>query len=356
MHMNPMILLVRLVVLAWWFMLPGCSAPPRPAARLEFTEPHMGMQARIVLFAEDLQAAKRAAEAAFARITELDRALSDYRADSELMRLCEHSGHGPTPVSEDLFAVLKRANEISAASGGAFDVTVGPVTRLWREAKRTGTRPAEQELAAARALVNWRNVILNEHEHTVELAKPGMQLDLGGIAKGYAADCAMQVLNEHGCARSLVGLAGDLRIGDPPPGTAGWSIAVETGAPNDPPFTLTLRNVGISTSGDAEQFLVIDGQRHSHIIDPARADDLGLTNRIAVTVIAHDDMTADALATAAAVLGPQPGLDLIRSVPGAAGRVVVINSDGEAAVYADHEFSAGEPKSRLRPKSPGSKK
>jgi thiamine biosynthesis lipoprotein len=310
------------------------------ATRLEFTEPHMGMQARIVLFAEDSQAATRAAAAAFARIADLDRTLSDYRADSELMELCEHSGGGPVRVSDDLLAVLMRSLEISAASDGAFDVTVGPVTKLWREAKRRGTPPGESELTAVHSLVNWRNVKLDERNRTVELLQPGMRLDLGGIAKGYAADCAVQILNAHGFACCLVGLAGDLKIGDAPPGKQGWSIALETGEPNDSPIMLDLHNVAISTSGDAEQFLVIDGQRHSHIINPARPDDLGLTDRIAVTVIARDGMTADALATAVSVMGPQRGLKLIESIPGAgaAGRVIVITSGGESAVYANHEF------------------
>ena len=300
----------------------------------------MGMQARIVLFAKDSRAAKRAAAAAFARIADLDRTLSDYRADSELMELCAHSGSGkgPSRVSEDLFSVLKRATEISAASDGAFDVTIGPVTKLWREAKRRSTRPTEQELADAHALVNWRNVRLDEVNRTVELTEAGMQLDLGGIAKGYAADCAMQVLNEHGFSCCLVGLAGDLKIGDPPPGRAGWSIAIETGEQRDSPVALELHNVAISTSGDAEQFMMIDGQRHSHIINPARSDDIGLTNRIAATVIARDGMTADALATAVSVMGPQRGLELVRSIPGAAGRMVVVSNDGDSITYAHHEF------------------
>src|SRR5262249_25774128 len=128
--------------------------------RFEFSERHMGTLFRIVLYAPDEAAAKKAAQAAFARIAELDGIMSDYRPASELMRLCKKAGGAPVRVSEDLFAVLQRAQEISWLSGGAFDVTVGPVVRLWRRARRTRQMPDPKELERARALVGYLNIRL----------------------------------------------------------------------------------------------------------------------------------------------------------------------------------------------------
>src|SRR5579871_4953370 len=158
----------------------------QPLARHEFTEPHMGTRFKIVFYAADEETAKRASKAAFARIAELDGIMSDYRASSELMQLCAKAGGDPVKVSDDLFTVLEKAVAVSRNSDGAFDVTVGPVVRLWRIARRTQQLPDKDALAKALALVGYQNIKLDAKNRSVQLLKPGMQLDLGGIAKGYA--------------------------------------------------------------------------------------------------------------------------------------------------------------------------
>ncbi len=204
-----------------------CGAEPA-LTRHTFTEPHMGTRFRIIVYAANPDAAGKAAKDAFARIASLNATMSDYDKTSELMRLCDKAGGPPEPVSKELFFVLCRAQEVSRQSSGAFDVTVGPVVKLWRTARKLRKLPDAEKLAAARALVDWRNVRLDKDKQTVQLLKAGMQLDLGGIAKGYAADEALAVLQKHGIDRALVAAGGDIAVSGPPAGADGWRIAIAT--------------------------------------------------------------------------------------------------------------------------------
>ena len=296
--------------------------------RYEYREPHMGTEFLIVLYSTDEAAATLASRAAFDRVEALNAALSDYDPQSELMRLCERSGGPPVPVSDDLFHVLSRALEVAERSGGAFDPTVNPVGRLWRRARRDGKMPAPETLAKARALVDYRNVVLDSDARTVQLLAPGVKLDLGGIAKGYAADSALKVLSdEHKITRALVAAAGDIRVGDPPPNREGWTVAVAPLRADSAAKTpaLLLANRAVSTSGDAEQYVEIDGVRYSHIVDPRTG--LGVVGRSSATVVAPDATTTDALATALSVLGPSEGRALISEAPGVEFYFVRIEGD-----------------------------
>ena len=228
------------------------SAHAEKLARFHFTEPHMGTRFQITLYAPDEAVAKKAAAAAFARIASLDAIMSDYRPASELMQLCGKAGGDPVVVSPELFFVLQKADAVSRLSDGAFDVTVGPVVRLWRLARRTQRLPDAESLHKALALVGYKNVKLDAKSASVQLVKPGMQLDLGGIAKGYAADEAQQVLKKHGVTRALVAAGGDIAVSDPPPDATGWNIAIyplEPGADKPVP-QMALHNAAVSTSGD----------------------------------------------------------------------------------------------------------
>jgi thiamine biosynthesis lipoprotein len=296
--------------------------PAAPLARHETSEPHMGTTFRLVLYASSAERAARAAQAAFARVAELDATLSDYRSDSELMALCRRAGGPPVPVGPDLLRVLSASQEWARRSGGAFDVTVGPVVQLWRRARRVGEMPGESALTEARGLVGDDKLRLDARAATARLARAGMRLDLGGIAKGFAADEAQGVLRAHGITRALVAAGGDVVVSGPPPGKAGWSIEVALPAPlRDPDARpLELRDAAVSTSGDAEQFVTLGGVRYSHIVDPRTG--MALTGRSGVTVVAPTGTTSDALATAISVLGPERGLRLAEAIPGAAAWIV----------------------------------
>lgn len=291
-----------------------------PLRRFEFSEPHMGTTFRIVLYAPTESIAKDAARAAFARISELNRIMSDYTDDSELMRLCKKPNEW-VRVSDDLFTVLARAKNLSEATDGAFDITIGPVVRLWRRARRTLELPPSAALQKALALVGHRHLELDSATKSVRLNLAGMLLDLGGIAKGYAAEAAQRALQRYGLTRALVAAGGDIVVSAAPPGSKGWKIALE--APlvdQSSPTTLVLENAAVSTSGDANQFVTIAGKRYSHIVDPKTG--MGVVGRRAVTVIAIDGAFADGYASSLCVMGIAKGMKMIEADPKRAARFV----------------------------------
>jgi thiamine biosynthesis lipoprotein len=289
--------------------------------RFEFAETEMGLPFRIVLYAKDTATAQHASDAAFARIKQLNDILSDYDGDSELSQLSRTSGSGKAvKVSDDLWNVLSMAQYFSEKSGGAFDVTVGPVVNLWRNARRTKQLPDPVKLEKARQAVGYQKMKLNAKQHTVELLVPGMRLDVGGIGKGYALDEAMKVLKMNGVSRALVSGGGDMAVSKPPPGKDGWKIElgeVETNAAKE--FVI-IKNCGLATSGDMFQRLEIDGKRYSHIVDPRTG--IGLTDHSLVTVIAPNAMTADAASKPVSVLGPVEGLSFVKQLHSVKVRIV----------------------------------
>ncbi|MDB5307596.1 MAG: FAD:protein transferase [Gemmataceae bacterium] len=317
-------------------------ADPAPPSRFEFESKHMGTTFRIVLYAGERGAAEKAAKASFARVADLDGIMSDYKKDSELMRVCAKSATAvgePVRVSEDLFHVLSKAEEMSKASDGAFDVTVGPVVQLWRHARRTQQLPEKEELAAALSKVGYRNVKLDPKDRTVQLLTPGMQLDLGGIAKGYAADEALKVLRrQFGITRAMVAAYGDITCGDPPPEKEAWTVDIAPIARGQKPRTLKLANAAVSTSGDLEQFVEIDGVRYSHIVDPKTG--LGLTGRRSVTVIAKRGVTADSMTKAVMLMPPAKGMALVEATDGAAAYVVIVGKDEQLVTTASKRFES----------------
>jgi thiamine biosynthesis lipoprotein len=306
------------------FALAGCAAP---LERHEFREPHMGTEFRLVLYAPSAARANAAAQAAFARIAELDGELSDYDPESELSRLGAASDAGaPTgaiELSGDLARVLARSLAIARASNGAFDPTVGPLTQLWRRARRQGELPDDARLRAALASVGWKSCELDEQTGTARLLAVGMRFDLGGIAKGFALDEALKELERCGIERALVVGGGEMRAGRAPPDRTGWRIELTPFANETEVGAIELADAAVATSGDAEQALELDGVRYSHILDPRTGR--ALTRRTAASVIARDATTADALATALCVLGPSDGLALIETMPGTHARISVID-------------------------------
>ncbi len=263
----------------------------------------MGLPVRIVLYAAGEHAAREAAASAFARIADLDEKLSDYRPDSELNRLSGTSGEW-VGVSSDLFRVLRRAREIAERTGGAFDPTIGPMVALWRDSRRLGTLPAQGALADARARTGWRHLEIDDKTSRARLALPGMRLDLGGIAKGFALDEALAVLASRGVRRVQIEAGGDIVVGEAPPGHRGWRIEVPGADADFARRAAALENAALSSSGGAAQFVEIDGVRYSHVVDPATG--LGLTHDRTVYVICRDATTSDALATAMNVRGRSP--------------------------------------------------
>jgi thiamine biosynthesis lipoprotein len=269
--------------------------------------------------------------------------MTDYDPERDLLQLFQPPAREPVRVSEELLEVLAKAQHVAELSNGAFDATVGPVIRLWRRTRRTAELPSPELLARARAAVGWRNLKLDARRKTVTLTVPNMQLDLGGLGKGFAADKALEVLKAHGVTRALIAASGDIAVSDPPPGQRGWRVSIgapdfaQTGTPaGDSPQqggaetgasivrTLLLKNAAISTAGDSEQFVEIGGVHYSHIVDPRTG--VGLTNRLQVSVIARRATDADAFDTTVRVLGVERGMALIEGQRGLA--ALVLAEDG----------------------------
>jgi thiamine biosynthesis lipoprotein len=289
----------------------------------------MGTTFRIVLYAPDQTSAERAIANAFRRIAELDSTLSDYRETSELSRITREAVNHPTSVSADLFNVLAAAERLSSESSGAFDITVGTLSRLWRRARRQLELPSPDDLRGALAVTGHALVKLDSKSRTVALQRAGVRLDAGGIAKGYAADQARAQLADAGFARVLVAAGGDLAIGDAPPGKRGWEVILagldpDRAAPSEP---LVLARCGVSTSGDAEQWVQIGAVRYSHIVDPRTG--MALQGRKSVSVVAANATSSDMLATALSVLGPLEGAQLVARYSGAASLVGVRGKTGD---------------------------
>jgi FAD:protein FMN transferase len=321
--------------LAIWLLGMGLLAGDDPAGelrRFEYTQTEMAVPFTIVIYSGDDSTANRAAKEAFDRIHELNGTFSDFDPESELRRLCDNSEPGSkTVVSDDLWCVLSTAQDLSTRSEGAFDITVGPVVRLWRKARQLKELPSPESLKNALSLTGYRFVRLDPENHSVELLKKGMKLDLGGIAKGYALDEAFAVLQKNVINRAMIKAGGDIRLGEPPPNLTGWRIAIgQNKLDGKPQSYLSLTNVGVSTSGDTMQFVVINGKKYSHIVDPKTG--LGLTDHVQVTVIAKDGITSDGLSTAVNVLGHEKGLSLIEDTQDTAA-CIICEINGKAETF-----------------------
>lgn len=320
--------------------------------RFEFAQVHMGTHFRILLYAESENAANIAGTAALKRIEQLDEKLSDYKHESELSRLSRSSPtEKPIAVSDDLWNVLSRGQRLARQTDGAFDVTIGPHSRLWRRARRRKELPPDEMLNKAKAAVGYRHLQLDSCQQTAELKVANMRLDLGAIAKGYAADEALLVLRDHGITSALIDAAGDIVCSDAPPNKPGWKVAIaslqrtQTEDQNSAdekentfqPHYLTVHNTSIATSGDLYQHLEIDGRRYSHIIDPRTG--LGIAGQTSVTIVASDGMTTDSLASAISVLGVDQGFKLLKEMPSVACRFAWIDEQGEIQTRTTDNFS-----------------
>ena len=280
---------------------PGAATEPAPE-RHYFSQPHLGTVVQIAFYANDKERSQRLAGQCFERVKKLNNTFSDYLPDSEVSQLCAKPAKVAYPVSDDLFFVMEQAQEISNASDGAFDITLGHATRKWREsAQKKRQLPEDGENQAT-----FKDVILNPKTKTVLLRKP-LMIDLGGIAKGYIADQLMVILKQAGVKQAAVIIGGEMVFTEAPPGKEGWRVGVERPS-HETLGVLTVSNTALSTSGDSYQFFEQDGVRHAHLIDPSIGK--SKTNRLNVTTVAKSAILADAWATALRVSTPQNALKL----------------------------------------------
>lgn len=331
-----------LFVVAWAGSVNGADS--QSLNRYAFSEPHLGTVVNLTLYAPTESVANEAARSAFKRIKELDLIFSDYKPESEVRRLCAEAWMGHrVKVSRELFEALKLCLTISEQSDGAFDVTIGPLVKLWRAARKQRQLPTPKQIADAKSVVGWKFIRLNEDEQSVELLQKGMQLDFGGMAKGLIAQEVIDTLRSQGVPIALVAISGDIVAGDGPPGTDGWKVEVASLSPQSdnaasaPKRLLRIHNCAVSTSGDEFQFVEIDGLRYSHIVDPSTGK--GMTVRSSVTVVAPNGSLADILDTTACLLGPDRGVRLIEQYEQADGVIIQTTDQGRVEATSKNLMS-----------------
>ena len=318
-----------IIALLVFFVLTGfvstCGAFDE-LSRFEGTKKCMGVEFKIVVYADTAENASKAIEAAYERIEQIESRLSDYRASSEVNQLSASSPHEEfQDVSVDLWNVACRAYQISRKTDGAFDVTVGPLTKMWRYARTRKKLPDQRMLDEAKRAVGYEYIEFDHTKKRLRLTHRDMRLDFGGIGKGYAADQAIKVLKDNGIASALVDASGDIVASDPPPGKPAWVVAIKNLRDRDSQTSVKLFNQAIATSGDAFQYLEIDGVQYSHILNPKTG--IGVTTQSQVTVIANSATLADALASAVSVLGPEKGINLIESIENVEAQVMFLHND-----------------------------
>lgn len=290
----------------------------------------MGTSMTIEVSGVDPAARADAIEEAFAAMAEVDRLMSHYRSDSDITRVNREAATHPVPVSPAVFSVLAAAEDVSRASRGAFDVTVGPLMKLWGFFQKQPHVPSDAELAAVRPLVNHTQVLLDAAAQTVRFARPGMQVDLGGIAKGFAVELAGGVLKRRGLS-GFIDAGGNQYFVGTPVGKPRWQVGIE-----DPDHRGALLGVlkvdggAVSTSGGYHNFFEANGVRYGHLLDPRtlRPSDRSLS----VTIVSRDATLADALTKPVFLLGPVEGLALAESFPGTRALIATRAADGSVAL------------------------
>ena len=290
----------------------------------KYQQVSMGTLIEITLIGEDEEPAKKAVLQAFQEIRRIEQLMSPWINSSDVVRINSSAGKEWVKVSPETIEVIKKAQEISELSGGGFDITVGPLTQLWRIARERGIPPSAEEIKQKLDLVNFKNVMIDQ-EGKVLLKKRGMAIDLGGIAKGYAVDRAFELLKSLGYRNLIVNAGGDLRVGglksDQP-----WSIGIQDPrSPEKIMAKVSMSNTAIATSGDYEKYFMYQGKRYHHIFNPR--DGLSAEGCQSVTILCKEEMTADALATAVFVLGPEKGYSLCQKLEGV--DCLIVDKDGK---------------------------
>jgi thiamine biosynthesis lipoprotein len=276
-------------------------------------------------------AAPAALVSAEAEMLRLVRLLNFYSDDSEISRLSRAAGSGDVPLGAETFDLLTQAKALAGATGGAFDLTVGPAMQLWGFRTRKPHVPPDAEIAALRGAVNYRNVVLDEASHTMRFVRPGVEVDLGGIAKGFAVELAAGALRKRGLA-GYIDAGGNQYMLGRPPGKTGWTVGVrDPDHPGELLGTLELPEGSVSTSAEYANFLTVDGKQYGHILDP-RTLRPAESGTLSVTLYSPDATVADAVSTGAFVLGPQRGLALIDSFPGMMGLITFRQPDGHIGI------------------------
>jgi thiamine biosynthesis lipoprotein len=296
--MKVRLLCIGLVV----FISCGC----KEYKKYEIYHAQMGTDFRIVYYDNSAIDGNELYGQVSATLDNLNQIFSDYLPDSEINTLCRDKTPGERfPISQDLWKVMRTAEKVSQQCHGAFDVTIAPLSKIWRRAIRRQELPDPVEIEKAKEKVDFSKIWIAEDEPVIVFASPEITLDMGGIAKGYALDRIALLLEDAGIKHYMIDGGGDLRIGDAPPGERGWKIRLL----NDE--IRLLKNISIATSGDRYKYIEVDGTRYSHLVDPRTG--LGIRNGKTITVLGKEAIAVDAWASALSVLSEQERVAIQKS-------------------------------------------
>jgi len=276
--------------------------------RFEFSQIKMGSPFNLIFYHTDSTEARWLAKECFSIVDSLNMIFSDYSSESEVGRLAFQAPGNSFRVSDELFAMIIRSKKAWENSGKTFDITIGALTQLWRKAKRENRFPAGLEIKTARYASGFENLIIDNHAKKISCKKKAVRLDFGGIVPGYAAQKVIDFLKSKNTPVALADASGDIVMGDAPQGKNGWIISINRPENENELLDrkLELKNCAVSTSGDVYRYIIHNGKKYSHIVDPRTG--YGVTSQRNVTVIAKDGATADWLATACSILSIEKAL------------------------------------------------
>ncbi len=298
-----------LIVLFLLLPVIGCTR----SRTVQRTETIMGTQVTITVSAATAGEGRLALDAGMQELRRLDALLSLYKDDSEVAKVNQAAGVSPVKVSREMIEVVAQALDTARLTGGAFDPTIGPLVVLWQMRLKEGAAPSDREIDGVLRLVNYRNVVVDRKASTIYLKKKDMVLDLGGCAKGYAADRVRDLFRERGVRNAVIAVAGDIwALGRREDGGP-WRIGVQHPREQDRVLTvLELTDRYISTSGDYERFVIREKKRYHHILDPRSGRPAA--GIISATLIGENGSLIDPLTTAVFILGREKGMALVRKV------------------------------------------
>jgi FAD:protein FMN transferase len=312
---------MRHALVAFVLLVGALYARPASAEWLYRDEAIMGTRCAVELWAIDKAQGEAAIEAVFTELRRIDALMSTYKPDSEMSRINALAEKAPVPISVELYGLLQTAQQYSRLSSGVFDITYASVGYLYDY--RRHVHPDNASLAAALPGVDYRHLLLNDADHTIAFGKPGMRIDLGGIAKGYAVDRGIDLLKSRGVGHAMVNAGGDTRVvgdrfGKP------WMVGIRHPDNKDKVvLRVPLEDAAFSTSGDYERFFDEGGIRYHHIINPKTGRSPHAVR--SVTIIASTATRTDGLSKTVFILGPKAGIEFINSLPDADAIVVAAN-------------------------------
>lgn len=285
----------------------------------------MGNRFEITVCAESEEEGQSAIDSAIEEISRIERLLTTFKESSQTNLINRNAGISPVRVDKEVFDLIERSIRISRITQGAFDITYGSVDKkLWNFDQSMTQLPDRETALKSVHLINYRNIVLDEHKGTVFLKEKGMRIGFGGIGKGYAAEMAKHVLRERGIKGGVVNAAGDLTTWGHLPDGREWTIGIADPDSSRHPFSyLNVSDMAIATSGNYEKYITINGKKYSHTIDPKTG--LPVTGIKSVTIISPNAEIADAMATPVMIMGIHVGLDMVNQVRGLS--CIIIDDD-----------------------------